>query len=157
MCSSVLFSTGVAAFEVDAAAFSTTVRRIGMFVEVVSGQHDLLRRTHMALMLTCDLHVSMVLHRAVVAACDQEGLKLWLAAASILPFARHRVPLPWHRIVEYGYLAADKSRLQAAFRKHGLETNARRGILRCWFATGEPVRVVFGSRVLETCRSQTWP
>ena len=98
-----------------------------------------------------------VLHRAVVAACDQEGLKIWLAMASILPFARHRVPLPWHGIVEYGYLAADKARLQAAFRKHGLETNVRRGILRCWFATGEPVRAVFGSRVLETCRSQTWP
>ena len=77
--------------------------------------------------------------------------------ASLLPFARHRVPLPWHAVVEYGFLASDLSRLRAAFKKHGLECNVRRGILKCWFGDGAKLRSVYGNRLLTSFRAQTWP
>ena len=82
---------------------------------------------------------------------------MWLAMASLLPFARHRVPLPWHAVVEYGFLASDLSRLRAAFKKHGLECNVRRGILKCWFGDGAKLRSVYGNRLLTSFRAQTWP
>ena len=97
------------------------------------------------------------LHRAVVRALGAAGIKVWVAMASVLPFARHRVPLPWHAITEYGFLAADQSRLRAAFRGHGFESNVRRGIVRCWFADGSRIRSVYGNRLLTSVRAQTWP
>ena len=97
------------------------------------------------------------LHRAVVRAFDAAGIKVWVAMASVLPFARDRVPLPWHAITEYGFLAADRSRVRAAFREQGLECNTRRGIVRCWFADGARIKSVYGSRLLTSTRTQTWP
>ena len=97
------------------------------------------------------------LHRAVVRAFDAAGIKVWVAMASVLPFARDRVPLPWHAITEYGFLAADRSRVRAAFREQGLECNTRRGIVRCWFADGARIKSVYGSRLLTSVRTQTWP
>ena len=84
-------------------------------------------------------------------------MKIWLAMATLLAWGRDRVPLPWHGIVEYGYLASTRVSLVKAFRAAGMATDVRRGVLLVWFPDGSPIRTTFGAWVLASTRTQRWP
>ena len=97
------------------------------------------------------------LHRRVVKALDDAGVPVWLAVATVLAYGRHRAPIPWHALVEYGFHASRKRDVVKALTTAGLATNTRRGILRAWTTDGWPIRSTYGSRLLTSHRSQTWP
>ena len=97
------------------------------------------------------------LHRRIVKALDDAGVPVWLAVATLLAYGRHRAPIPWHALVEYGFYASQKRDVVRALTEAGLATNTRRGILRAWSPDGWPIRSTYGGRVLTSTRSQLWP
>ena len=93
----------------------------------------------------------------VVRALQAAGLAPFLAMATLIPFGRHRIPLPWHGIAELGLLKGDKARATRALREAGYEMCVRRGILKIWHPTGVLIRSVLGGHVLTAYRVQRWP
>ena len=98
-----------------------------------------------------------VLHKRVVEALRAEGICPFLAVATVLGFARHRHPLPWHALAEYGLFEKDRAKAKRALANAGLGVTTKRGIMKTWLLDGEEIRTMYGCRALGTVRAQRWP
>ena len=71
-----------------------------------------------------------VLHKRVVEALRAEGICPFFAVATVLGFARHRHPIPWHALAEYGLFEKDRAKAKRALANAGLVVATKRGIIK---------------------------